>query len=132
MAGLLARRRELSFAVAIILAALGLGAGLTDVAGSVGAGETRAGTPVPGYLMAPQATAQGRIIVFSYDAAGRLTGATYGDRSVTYAYDSAGNPLTRQVSAPAATATPTATSTPTPGSSRLFLPVIVSDFASSW
>ena len=59
-------------------------------------------------------------ITYTYDDAGRLVGADYGDGTgITYTYDEAGNLLQREVygvatPTPTATSTPTATATPTP------------------
>jgi uncharacterized protein RhaS with RHS repeats len=65
-------------------------------------------------------SAQTRTITYTYDAAGRLVGADYGEsQGITYTYDAAGNLLQREVyraetPTPTPTDTPTATATPTP------------------
>ena len=55
--------------------------------------------------------AQDRTITYTYDQAGRLTGASYGARSTAFTYDKAGNPLTRQANSLA----------------RIFLPTLPKD-----
>jgi|GEM_PF-3032544 len=54
-------------------------------------------------------------ISYTYDAAGRLAKADYGDdRSISYTYDADGNLLTRQVEAPSEEPPPTPPTPPTP------------------
>ena len=79
-------------------------------------------------------------ITYSYDAAGRLVQADYGEgKGITYGYDAAGNLVQREVTGATPTPTPTATPTPTPTSTptntptatttpaefHLYLPVIL-------
>ncbi|MEA3339390.1 MAG: RHS repeat domain-containing protein [Chloroflexota bacterium] len=41
--------------------------------------------------------ADGPTVTYSYDAAGRLVGADYGNIYITYTYDAAGNLLARKI-----------------------------------
>jgi YD repeat-containing protein len=73
--------------------------------------EDQGSTSVP---QLPSTSAQTRTITYTYDNAGRLVGADYGEgQGITYTYDAAGNLLQREVYG-VATTTPTPTSTPTP------------------
>ena len=44
---------------------------------------------------------QASTVTYTYDDAGRLTGANYGDKAILYTYDAAGNLLKREVTGPA-------------------------------
>jgi hypothetical protein len=67
----------------------------------------------------PSVAADGPTVTYTYDDAGRLVGADYGEsQGITYTYDEAGNLLQREVYSmatptPTRTSTPTATATPT-------------------
>lgn len=65
-------------------------------------GETNvalAASPVSALAPAPDARpAAARTIRYTYDTAGRLTGADYGDKRIAYTYDNAGNLTQRQAS----------------------------------
>jgi len=61
-----------------------------------------------------------RTIAYTYDAAGRLVAADYGNgRRVTYAYDNAGNLLRREVAAG-------------PVVQKVYLPLTLRLFSGSW
>jgi len=91
----------------------------------------------------PGAQSTPRTIAYTYDAAGRLVQADYGDRQViAYTYDAAGNLLRRevyQVATPTLTPTATPTNTPTPTSTptvtptptwavKLYLPLVLKGY----
>jgi len=92
-------------------------------------GTKRAGQQLP-------ASQQNHTVIYTYDEAGRLVGATYSNGvRITYTYDKAGNLLRREVvePTPTATPTPTLTRTPTPTLTptatstpvaRLYLPIV--------
>ena len=78
-----------------------------EVQGSRGAGEQ---SSIPNI----QSRTSSRTVTYTYDDAGRLVQADYGeDKGITYTYDDAGNLLQREVYG-VETPTPTPTSTPTP------------------
>ena len=72
---------------------------------------------------------QPRTVTYTYDDAGRLVGAVYGEgQGIAYTYDAAGNLLGREVygmPTPTPTAVPTATPTATPIIELLYLPITV-------
>ena len=99
----------------------------TRVQGSRGAGEQGStGAEIHPALRTPQSAIT---ITYTYDDAGRLVGADYGEsQGITYTYDAAGNLLQREVygmetPTPTPTATPTVTHTPTPVSTPTSTPV---------
>lgn len=64
----------------------------------IAAPQSRALTPDAHH--APRTTQRAsRTVTYTYDAAGRLTVADYGDVAITYRYDNAGNLLQRTVTA---------------------------------
>jgi len=121
----------------------GAGAPVSMGAGELGSKGAEEQGSVLLSISAPQhlgSSAQPRTITYTYDAAGRLVGADYGEgKGITYGYDAAGNLVQREVTGATPTPTPTATPTPTPTSTptntptatttpaefHLYLPVIL-------
>jgi len=132
-------------ALALLLAlssAEGLALGLSSAAGLAQGPASGAGAPGSAGAGVGYAIRNTQhVITYTYDAAGRLTGADYGDdTAITYTYDAAGNLLQREVTGatatptptatptaatPTPTATPTATATATPAVLRCYLPLIM-------
>ncbi|MBI4320398.1 MAG: RHS repeat protein [Chloroflexi bacterium] len=116
--GVLRHRTGLLISVVLLGAlTLALATGLLGSGDRAGASEHKPETSANAISRVPSTAAQSRTVAFSYDQAGRLVGTNYGaGNSISYAYDKAGNLLSEQ----------------TVSAHKLYLPMIVRDYAGGW